>query len=396
MKKFILFCLFVILSDLSQAQQNILSNQTVSGSVAESEWKQYIIRSVSFNKNLTVNLSGSGDADLYVKKSSVPSLSSYDCRPYLNSSNESCSIANTGSTDWYIGVRGYHASEFTLIAALTPQPLPPPQDNNLSFVPTIISLLLTDDEVAPPVDNGKSYLNDTGFYFAGLLSGFGTAPNNTCPTSSIYLPQDCHFGRDKEQPTIVDGRNGFSFTKLDATGNELSAGASNAKCIRDNVTGFIWELKTNDGGIHDMDHAYYWYSTASNNNGGNVGQIGEGGLLDDGPDICFGYTAGQSSTFCNTQAFVNRVNQEELCGISSWKLPSREQLRSLVDYSVSSSLSQPKAKIDESFFPNTLTNTRSNYWSSSPRGGASWGISFFTGQAGVVGRHQSSLVRLVH
>ena len=37
-------------------------------------------------------LKGSGDADIYVRVGGEPTLSLYDCRPYLGSSNEVCEV----------------------------------------------------------------------------------------------------------------------------------------------------------------------------------------------------------------------------------------------------------------------------------------------------------------
>ncbi|OZG75110.1 hemagglutinin [Hahella sp. CCB-MM4] len=58
--------------------------------------------------NLTFNMSGgSGDADMYVRKGSKPTTSSYDCRPYENGNNEECSFGEPGSGTYYVMVRGY-------------------------------------------------------------------------------------------------------------------------------------------------------------------------------------------------------------------------------------------------------------------------------------------------
>ena len=67
---------------------------------------------------------GSGDADLYVKFGSVPTSSSYDCRPYASGNNESCSGASTGGT-YYIMIHAYSTySAVTLDGAYT-QTTPP-------------------------------------------------------------------------------------------------------------------------------------------------------------------------------------------------------------------------------------------------------------------------------
>ncbi|MEZ4579180.1 MAG: hypothetical protein R2875_14595 [Desulfobacterales bacterium] len=48
--------------------------------------------------------------------------------------------------------------------------------------------------------------------------------------------------------------------------------------IRDNVTGLIWEIKTDDDSIHDKDNTFAWCDTNPETNGGDPG------TCDDGPD----------------------------------------------------------------------------------------------------------------
>ncbi len=50
---------------------------------------------------------GSGDADMYVKFGSAPTTSSYDCRPYRNGNEETCSFASPQAGTWYVMLRGY-------------------------------------------------------------------------------------------------------------------------------------------------------------------------------------------------------------------------------------------------------------------------------------------------
>lgn len=68
---------------------------------------------------LSVNTSGgSGDADLYVRKGAAPTTSTYDCRPYRNGNNESCSLSSGTGGTYYIMLRGYSAySGLTLQAS---------------------------------------------------------------------------------------------------------------------------------------------------------------------------------------------------------------------------------------------------------------------------------------
>jgi serine protease len=52
---------------------------------------------------------GTGDADIYVKFGSAPTLSSYDCRPWKSGNNESCPIATAQAGTYYVKVIGYSA-----------------------------------------------------------------------------------------------------------------------------------------------------------------------------------------------------------------------------------------------------------------------------------------------
>lgn len=62
---------------------------------------------------------GSGDADLYVKFGSAPTDSSYDCRPYRNGNNETCTGSATGGT-YYIRVKAYSTfSNVSLVGNFT-------------------------------------------------------------------------------------------------------------------------------------------------------------------------------------------------------------------------------------------------------------------------------------
>ena len=60
--------------------------------------------------NLVISESGgTGDADLYTRFGSAPTLSSYDCRPYLTGNNESCTVASPQAGTYYVMLNGYAA-----------------------------------------------------------------------------------------------------------------------------------------------------------------------------------------------------------------------------------------------------------------------------------------------
>jgi serine protease len=59
---------------------------------------------------LTFTMSGgTGDADMYVKFGSAPTLTSYDCRPYVSGNSESCPIATAQAGTYYVMVNAYAA-----------------------------------------------------------------------------------------------------------------------------------------------------------------------------------------------------------------------------------------------------------------------------------------------
>jgi len=68
---------------------------------------------------LEISISGgTGDADLYVKKDSLPTTGSYDYRPYLIGNEEAVTVNSPTAGSWYIMVRGYATySGLTLVAS---------------------------------------------------------------------------------------------------------------------------------------------------------------------------------------------------------------------------------------------------------------------------------------
>ena len=72
--------------------------------------------------DLEISISGgSGDADLYVRFGSLPTLELFDCRPYLVGNNESCTFAAPDEGTYFVMLHGFEAyAGVTLLASFTP------------------------------------------------------------------------------------------------------------------------------------------------------------------------------------------------------------------------------------------------------------------------------------
>jgi hypothetical protein len=71
--------------------------------------------------NLVFQISGgSGDADLYVRFGSAPTLTTYTCRPYLNGNNETCTIPAPSTGTYHVMLHAYSAfSGVSLVGSYT-------------------------------------------------------------------------------------------------------------------------------------------------------------------------------------------------------------------------------------------------------------------------------------
>ncbi|CAK8719570.1 hypothetical protein GCAAIG_09050 [Candidatus Electronema halotolerans] len=243
----------------------------------------------------------------------------------------------------------------------------------------------------PPPASATTPLNDTGITWSGnYKSGNNTAciASSTPDDDNVVAEQDCSHGRDATNNDDSDGHAGFSYTKLDSNGVPLDDQSADYAttpwaCVKDNVTGLIWEVKTDDGGLHDKDDTYTWYNTDPTTNGGADGSADYGG------NTCYEYDSSNPSKFCNTQAYVNRVNAAGWCGASDWRMPTRKELNSIVHHG------SYNPAIDINYFPNTVS---SEFWSGSPYANGSddaWSVYFYNGDSGAYLRHYDYAVRLV-
>ncbi len=219
-------------------------------------------------------------------------------------------------------------------------------------------------------------LNDTGITACGDASSFSQALcASVAGDGGSYPRQDARFGRDARATSgqlskIGGGGTGFDFSKIDSTGAVMPLNATQWDCIRDNVTGLTWEIKTVSG-LRSQSHTYSWYQS-------NVGSANHG--------VC--ENAGQ----CDTEKFVAAVNASALCSYTDWRMPTVKELQGIVNFG------RYNPTIDVNYFPNTPT-TGDTIWWTATRGaliGYSWFVNFGNGGAttdAVASGHRVRLVR---
>lgn len=125
----------------------------------------------------------------------------------------------------------------------------------------------------------------------------------------------------------LSGENGFHlrhpmcFTKLDELGNELPISATwemGHRFTRDENTGLIWEVKSaQEGDINYMGDAYTWEEAQTK--------------------------------------YVASLNQARYGGRNDWRVPNKDELRSIMDYS------RTQPAVDDSYFPHLPSDL---YWTS--------------------------------
>jgi serine protease len=88
---------------------------SASGTLAQGQSHNYQPLAVLPGTTFVATISGTGDADLYVRWNAAPTLSQWHCRPYRWGSNEQCSLqVPAGATSAHIMVHGYRAASYTL------------------------------------------------------------------------------------------------------------------------------------------------------------------------------------------------------------------------------------------------------------------------------------------
>ncbi len=233
---------------------------------------------------------------------------------------------------------------------------------------------------------GDVALNDTGVTtFSDGSYSHGIAYE---PASAPM--QDASVGRDVTSPQGVDGHAGFSFTKIDENGNPLSPSAASWSCVRDNVTGLVWEEKhvttsPPSPTLYEwraQNYTYTWFEEDDTNNGGSVGFEHNQRINAQDPvgDYCSYWAdpARQHTMNCNTDSYIDEMNHRGVCGFDDWRIPAIGEMRSIYVYQSDTDASIP----DPMFFNHTESGAGQAYWSSTPSAdndASSWCVNSATG-----------------
>jgi len=212
-----------------------------------------------------------------------------------------------------------------------------------------------------------------------------------------YPRQDADGGRDSVVQylrKIGKGEKAFDFTKLDQFGDELADTANDFSCVRDNVTGLIWELKEPvisappASTLRAANNRYSFVST-------NAGNGDEAGVPAPALSTC------PSAENCGIEAYVEEVNATVYCGGANWRLPTLEELMSIADFSRVGE----NHLLDPAFFrfePDYAVQNNMFYWTAqtSAEGGggiSAWVFDIRNGNDNTLPKQQNQLgyVRLV-
>lgn len=140
--------------------------------------------------------------------------------------------------------------------------------------------------------------------------------------------------------------------------------------ITDVNTGLMWEKKSNDGSIHDVDRIYYWSKSGT-------------------------FTVWDWLGLMNSEAGTG------FAGYSDWRLPNRRELDSLVDFSRSDPSVAPvfQTVCTEGCLPTACSCTAmADYWSSTTAAVNStlaWVVEFSRGRGDDRGKSTARAVRAV-
>lgn len=105
----------IVVADISE----LASGVPVTGIAGDAGSLRYFSIAVPAGAaRLTVATSGgTGDVDLYIRRSQLPAEFAYDCRPLREGNNETCTVTGPAEGQWYIMLRGFAAYAEVMLGA---------------------------------------------------------------------------------------------------------------------------------------------------------------------------------------------------------------------------------------------------------------------------------------
>jgi hypothetical protein len=328
MKRFLFFVFFLIFIIAGTAYAGEYSAWGKVTKIKFGQWNTYIHSSVTFpwgQKIIVVDKKNS-DHDMIVNMARDTIKEGFDTRFYV-------------SGRWAKRIE-YSLESETTTTTTTIQVT----TSTTTTTTTTTTIQVTAAGAIPGTGQTKCYNNDSEI---------------TCPQ-----PGEAFYGQNAQY-----SNNPPSYTKLGVDGVELDDTATSWTMVKDNVTGLVWEVKTDDGSIHDKDNTYTWYNSDSSTNGGNAGTVGDGTN--------------------NTEAYIQALNNNNYGGFNDWRLPNPRESLSIVNNS------RLVPAINTDFFPNTISSYCWSSTTSAESTDSAWLLGFGYGNVTHYNKSNSYYVRAV-
>lgn len=143
------------------------------------------------------------------------------------------------------------------------------------------------------------------------------------------------------EPIIAAAKTKTPYNKYDTNGNLLDNESEQWACIHDTSNDLMWEVKSKDDALRNSNNLYSWFDPKNKKLKGKP----DGGRCEGGTD-------------CDTNAYVQAMNEKKFCGHNDWHLPTRVEMQTLVYLKNQ----DDPVKINKQYFPETVPSW---YWTAS-------------------------------
>lgn len=132
--------------------------------------------------NLNFVLSGgTGDADLYVRFGSVPTDTTYDCRPYRSGNSETCSFPSPSAGTWHVRIKAYTSFSGTSITGSYSTTSNTPPTANFSSTSSGLTANFTDTST-----DSDGSIASRSWNFGDGSTSTATNPSHTYAAAGTY------------------------------------------------------------------------------------------------------------------------------------------------------------------------------------------------------------------